>query len=326
MKISEIKDGMSIKYEAIRLKNEINKKVVQESYTLIGMFMELPKVYQGGNGRTYQKEGKFIGYKKGSNQLQEVKVYFHESDEVVIKELDRTVMIGSLPMNINRLSATRMPKVISDHLKRLHKQYQEEIKYRDELQRLAERSKVMSEKSKQVKGTITTLTQEIAKSLRTEVKAEVINRPKNPPDFQYYTRARQLLYNYSGSCNMLDLYVEDGDDFSLKVVIGLYGNYGSYFTGLPRKKDNPKAIDFVGSYKKLYKVLREKDKHTVDYINNGLSKIKDVQYEVRFNDSQNTNYTTQINAYYKIKFNEKLGREQQEELIKQIGRVFIKKS
>lgn len=102
MKISEIKTGNSLKYD---YKDEEGKE-----RTLIGTFVSVPKG---------KEEGLFIGYIKGLNEVKEYKVLFANSqkaaDEITNNLWDYRNTYGMVPRNF---SPTRMPKVISDKLKR----------------------------------------------------------------------------------------------------------------------------------------------------------------------------------------------------------------
>ena len=283
MKISEIKDGMSLKYDAITI---TGKK--KETYTLVGMFMDLPKSFKY-EGKPYQSYGKFIGYIKGSGQLQELQVYFYNSDEEVTKELENRTSQVELPMNINRVSATRMPKVISDHLKKLHKQYQEEKKRQSEIRKL-------EAQSTKANDTIYSLTKTISADLKNEIKTDY----KNLPDSTFYLTATKLFSKYKNRHDITDVYVKDENNPSLKIELCLTGRYPEYALYLLRKEDNPYEIDYEKSNKKLYGLLNVKDRETIKSINSDLSKIKGLSYYLGFNENGDTGYSSKIVAYYTL--------------------------
>lgn len=306
MKISEIKDGMSLKYEALTL---TSKK--QEPYTLVGMFMELPKSYVADNGKTYQRIGKFIGYIKGSGQLQELKVSFYTSDEAVAKELDFRLNHGEIPMNINRLSATRMPKVISDHLKNLHKQYQGEKKRQAEIKRL-------EGQSNQANETINTLTKTIATELKTELKTDY----KSIPELTFYETALKLFSKYKNRTDVVDVFVKRGDKLALTIQVCLKGSYPGYLLNLPRQLDMPHKIDFDLSNKQVYKLLKVKDRETINGINSDLNKVKGLTYVLNYNEDRDVGYNDKVCAYYTLTINERVDHQHLEELIKKLARIF----
>lgn len=306
MKISEIKDGMSLKYEAATL---TSKK--QEPYTLVGMFMELPKSYKAGGGKSYQKAGKFIGYIKGSGQLQELKVYFHNSDKAVAKELEISLMREELPMNIDRLSATRMPKVISDHLKNLHKQYQGEKKRQAEIKRL-------EDQSNQANETIYSLTKTIANDLKKEVKTDY----KTIPESTFYDTARNMFSKYNNQPDFSAVFVKKGEKIALTIEFYLKGSYPDYLLNLPRKVDKPHEIDFDLSNKKVYKLLNVKDRETVNAINSNLSKIKGLKYVLNYNEDRDVDYRDKVSAYYTLTITERVDHQHLEELMKKLARIF----
>ena len=219
MKISEVKDGVSLKYEAITITGK-----TKEPYTLIGMFMELPTNFIK-EGREYHISGKFIGYIKGSGQLQELSVSFYNSDEDANKAFRDRFSQNDLPININRLSATRMPKVISDHLKKLHKQYQEESKLQENLRKLDKKSKIAKEN-------INTLTRTIAEDLKREVKTDY----KSLPDSTFYLNAAKLFSKYKHRNNITDFYLKDEMKPALTIEVCLPGYYPEHALYLIKKK------------------------------------------------------------------------------------------
>jgi hypothetical protein len=306
MKISEIKDGMSLKYEALTL---TSKK--QEPYTLVGMFMELPKRFKADDNKYYQSRGKFIGYIKGSGQLQELKVRFYNSDEEVAKELEISLQFGELPMNINRLSATRMPKVISDHLKNLHKQYQGEKKRQATIKSLEDQSNKANE-------TINTLTKKIANDLKKEVKTDY----KTIPESTFYDTARNMFSKYNNQNDFCDVFVKKGEKIALTIEFYLKGSYPDYLLNLPRKVDKIHEIDFNLSNKKVYKLLKVNDREKVNAINADLNKIKGLTYVLNYNEDRDVNYRDKVSAYYTLTINERVDHQHLEELVKKLAIIF----
>lgn len=295
---------MSIKYEAITSKK-------QEPYTLVGMFMELPKSYKAGDGKNYQRSGKFIGYIKGSGQLQELKVYFYNSDKEVAKELEVSSMREELPMNINRLSATRMPKVISEHLKKLHKQYQGEKKRQAEIKRL-------EDQSNQANETIYSLTRTIANDLKKEVKTDY----KTIPELTFYETAVNLFSKYKNRNDVVDAFVKNGEKLALTIQVCLPGSYPEYLLNLPRQVDKPHLIDFDLSNKQVYKLLKVKDRETVNAINADLNKVKGLTYVLNYNEDRDVGYRDKVCPYYTLTITERVDCQHLEELVKKLARIF----
>lgn len=290
MKISEVKDGISLKYEGVTVTRQ-----KQEPFTLVGMFMEIPKSYKAGDGNNYQNGGTFIGYIKGTNQLKTLTVYFYNSDKAVAKDLDYRVKKEEFPMNIERLSATRMPKVISDHLKRLHKQYQEENKRQEEIERLEQQSNKANE-------TLEKLSTTLANSLKKELKLDL----KRTPEYDLYTSAKKDLElrilardNSKKRYEVSDIYVNTDNELSLTVVLLMKNRYS--LISIYKIGANATERDYAFSYDGFYSSLTNNDRYAIDNINEALSEEKGLTYKIRYNSDPDISYNDNIVIDYNIK-------------------------
>ena len=137
MKISEIKVGNSLKYD---YKDEEGK-----DRTLIGMFVSVPK---GTN------EGLFIGYIKGLNEVKEYRVLFADSqkkaDEITKNSWNYNYIYGMVPRNF---SPTRMPKKISEKLRRTVREGVKVVETQNKIKALEKEIKKL-QKEKSAEGEI----------------------------------------------------------------------------------------------------------------------------------------------------------------------------
>jgi hypothetical protein len=302
MNLSEIDIGTSLKYDY----PAIGK---QGAYTLVGIFVELPNRYRKDNGNYSQKPGLFLGYIKGSSQFKKLKVYFYNSDKEATDSWENVISHDSISMNINRLSATKMPKKVSDYLKALHKQYQAENKRQEEIKRLEAQSSKAYDK-------ISTLSKNIVESLQND--PEYKPDYKNMSDENFYLEAKQLFSKSKHKHVIKDVYVDKITNVvSLNIELELkdrynpdsfveYENYGPHY-------------DYARSYKTTFEQLTSRDKLILDKINTPLLGIKDLKINIYLEFGDGIDDMGHIIALYKININDKSNLDS---TIEQIGKIF----
>lgn len=301
MNLSEIGTGTSLKYDY----PAIGK---QEAYTLIGIFVELPNRYKKDNGNYSQKPGLFLGYIKGTSQFKKLKVYFYNSDKDATDSWENVISHDSISMNINRLSATRMPKKVSDYLKALHKQYQDENKRQEEIKRLEDQSSKATE-------TINKLSANIVDSLEKETSYKPDY--KNMPDLMFYATAKQHFKKTKHKYDSLDVYVSTRNKENLLILelelperyyksdLKLYAESGPY--------------DYARSYKMAVEQMTKRDKAILESLNTGLNKIKPLTYGIRLNLDPELDGIGHMIATYELKIHDK---SKLESILEQLGKIF----
>ena len=300
MNISELRDGMSLKYESIAIK-EKNK----EAFTLIGTFMTLPKKVKEGTASFDQLPGIFVGYIKGSNQLKKVHVYLFKTDKEVLNFNSKGYKPELLAMNVNRLTSTRIPKVISDHLKKLHKQYQDDLKIQMEITRLQKES---SKKNKTIDSLSETLDNNLKESLKPDYKAL--------SDLEMYSSAAEILkkerhkYNVTSISGYESLYI----NLKLEMLynpsaMGLFNEYDGSISWHKDKLTPTQAFN----------MLDEIDKENLNEINSRLNKIRPLTYKTKIDVSPRDDFYVEVSITYHINF---LDKEKFEEIVKTLSIIF----
>ena len=300
MKISELRDGMSLKYEYIDIK-EKNK----EAYTLIGTFMTLPKKVKDGIASYDQLPGIFVGYIKGSNQLKKVHVYLFKTDKEVLIFNSKGYKTDLLAMNVNRLSATRIPKVISDHLHKLHKQYQDDLKLQMEISRLQRES---SKKNKTIES--------LSETLSNNLKAEILPDYKSLSDLEMYTSAAEILKKEKHRYKVTNISGHDSLYINLKLEMlnnpSAMGLFREYDGSMHWHKDKLTP-------KQAFNMLDEIDKEHLNEIDSRLNKIRPLTYKTKIDASPRDDFFVDVSITYSINF---LDKEKFEEIVKTLATIF----
>lgn len=302
MNLSEIGIGTSLKYEY----PAIGK---QDAYTLVGMLVELPNRYIKDNGNYAQKPGLFLGYIKGTNQFKKLKVYFYNSDKEATDSWENVISHDSISMNINRLSATKMPKKVSDYLKAMHKQYQDENKRQEEIKRLETQSSKAYDK-------ISTLSKNIVESL----KSDPDYKPdyKNMSDVTFYETAKNL-FSKTNHEHVINYCYIDKRNNGLNLTIGLELK-DQYNKSTFKEFVNLDAnYDYARSYKMVVEQLTDSDKVILDGINTPLLNLENVTFNIKLELDADLGSKGPILALYAIKINDK---SQLESIIEQLGKIF----
>lgn len=301
MKLSEIGTGTSLKYEF----PAVGK---QGAYTLVGMFVELPNRYRKSNGNYAQVSGLFIGYIKGTSQFKKLKVYFYTSDKDATDSWENVISHDSISMNINRLSATRMPKNVSDYLKALHKQYHDENKRQEEIKRLEDQSKKATE-------TINKLSENIVDSLQKDSSYKPDY--KNMLDLTFYSTAKQQFKKTKHKYDSVDVYVDKRNNETLLILeLELPERY--YKSDL-KVYDRSGPYDYARSYKMAVEQMTKRDNSILEALNNGLNKIKPLTYSIRLNLDPELDGIGHMVATYELKIHDK---SKLESIIEQLGKIF----
>lgn len=100
------------------------------------------------------------------------------------------------------------------------------------------------------------------------------------------------------------------------------GSYPEYLLNLPRQVDKPHLIDFDLSNKQVYKLLKVKDRETVNAINADLNKVKGLTYVLNYNEDRDVGYRDKVCPYYTLTITERVDRQHLEELVKKLARIF----
>lgn len=308
MKISELRDGMSIKYEAEQRKDIKTQKIIQEAYTLVGMFMTLPKKTNDPNALTKQIPGTFVGYIKGSTQLKKLRIYLAPNDKTA-RDLQRDYFPEDiLIVNINHISATRMPKTVSDYLKQLHKKYQSEESIQDEISLLKQKA---SQTNKDINDLSSTLSQSLVKDLKVDYK--------NLPSNELAILASERLNKYKHRHNIFEISTNPYSKEPFILVSFIFVEL-----------NNPQAMslyrDYDGSVnwhesltqEQIFNIMNPSDKETIKEIKKGLNSINGIQYELDLVASPDNDFDVDMQGYFGIEI---IDKENFEKIVKQLANV-----
>jgi hypothetical protein len=308
MKISELRDGMSIKYEAEQRKDIKTQKIIQEAYTLVGMFMTLPAKAKDPSAINNQIPGTFIGYIKGSTQLKKLRVYLVPNDKAVSETQRGYFPEDILIVNISRLSATRMPKTVSDYLKQLHKKYQSEATIQAEISRLKQQS---SQTNKEITDLSSNLSQSLVKDLKLDYK--------NLPSIELAKLAAEKLNTYKHRNEIRQI---STDPYIQKPFIIVSLSFvelnDPQAMGLYRDFDGSISWNESLTQEDLFKIMNPSDKDTITIINRGLQSIKGIKYELDLVAEPSESFDVDVQGYYEIEI---VDKENFEKIVKQLANV-----
>lgn len=314
MKRSEIVTGTSVKYEAVRLRNLNTNKVVQDEYTLVGMFMELPhkSKSQFTSGVLKELPGTFVGYIKGSSQLKTLQVYLVNSDNEVVKLKEYYKNYEFLFMNINRLSATRMPKNVSDYLKKLHKKYQSNVKLKLEVDRLnAQTTKNNQE--------IVNLAKEITKDLEKTVEVDY----STIPNMELLEIVERELNKKNLNKDLEEIVaVEKDGDQSLTIMFDLESLYNPKEFELYEDGDGGVSAEKELTKEEIFKLLDRKEIFAIKDYMYELSRVAGITYTFDLETEISEDFTVYLQGYIKIKLTT---RENLDETINKLASILTGK-
>lgn len=302
MKISELRDGMSLKYEALAIK-EFN----QDAYTLVGMFMTLPS--KVSVSLVDQVPGIFVGYIKGSSQLKTLRIYLTNNDKDAKPKSAFFKNDGILVVNINRISATRMPKTVSDYLKQLHKNYQKNIALKAEMDKL-------KNKTNETDKTIREISNTLSKTLIKDTKVEY----KKLPDGELYNLAVEILNKYNHKHHIYEIAsYRSTTNQKLNITVAFNKLYNPSGLGLFREYDGSVLQNETITNEQIYKLLVESDKKAIDFIKYRLDRIKGIEYKFEIDTQPHSDFSVSVFGYYTILIKDKAAFEK---IIESIGNIF----
>lgn len=314
MKRSEIVTGTSVKYEALRLTDPKTNKVMREGYTLIGMLMTLPmKGKASYKGSPLQEvPGTFVGYIKGSSQLKTMHVFLVASDEEVIRLTNQYRNYEFLYININQLSATRMPKKVSDYLKKLHKKYQSEAKLKLELERL-------QAVKDQNQRDIVNLSEEIKKDLEKTIKVDY----SSLPNMEVLELVERGINKHKLNKDLVEIVaVDNNGEQNLTIMLDFESLYNPKEFELYEDGDGGVSAESALTKEETFKLLASKERYTVNRYKEELSKVSGIQFIFDLETEISDDFTVYMLGYFKIKITNKAHLD---ETISKLARIFTNK-